>query len=173
MLLKPSTRKLSFCASIAAVTVGILFLASAAPGGKLGLCAAASLLIAAAVLSCGRVWALLAWAAAGILALLILPGKNVAVLYCLMGHYPVCKSLFEQMHSRLAEWICKFLLFYLILFGLYFGLRELFAELFSPPFGLTALVFLLGGVVFAVFDWALSRLIAFYQERIGKHFKFD
>ena len=173
MLLKPSARKLSFCASAAALTVGLLFLASAVPSGKTGLCAAASLLIAACVLSCGRAWALLTWAAAGVLALLILPDKNVAVLYCLIGHYPVFKSLFEQLHSRLAEWACKFLLFYLLLFGLYFGLRQLFAELFSPPFGLTVLVFLIGGAVFALFDWALSRLIVFYQERIGKHFKLD
>ncbi len=173
MLLKRSTRKLSFCAAIAALTVAILFLAGVSPSGKVGLCAAACVLGAAAVLSCGRLWALLTWIAAGTLALLILPSKSAAILYCLIGHYPVCKSLFEQLKSRVLEWVCKLALFYAILFGVYFGLRELFAELFRPPFGLTILIFVLGGAAFAAFDWALSRLIGFYRQRIGKQFNFD
>ena len=173
MLLKRSTRKLAFCAAAVALIEGVLLLASIAPSGKLGLCAASCVLGAAAVLSCGKLWALLTWIAAGILALLIQPSKSVAILYCLIGHYPVCKSLFEQFKSRIPEWICKLALFYAILFAVYFGLRELFAELFHPPFGLTILVFVIGSAAFVIFDWALSRLIGFYQQRIGKHLHID
>ena len=103
--------------------------------------------------------------------MLLLPQKQVAVLYLLLGHYPVVKSLLEGLKSRVLEWVLKILVFYALLFGLYFGLRELFAELFTPPFGILALFFVAAGAAFVAFDLAFSQLIVLYEQRILKHLK--
>ena len=171
MLLNSPVKKLAFSAVTAALSLVLLLLGCLLPSGKLALAALAACLGAAVVLSCSRRWALLCWVAVSILSMLLLPQKRVAVLYLLLGHYPVVKSLLEGLRSRVLEWILKIFVFYALLFGLYFGLRELFAELFTPPFGILALFFVAAGAAFVAFDLAFSQLIVLYEQRILKHIK--
>ena len=172
MLLTGKTKKLSFCAMLTGISLILLLIAGVVPGGRIGIAALAGLLPAAAVLSCGMGWGVMTWLAVSGLGFLILPVRGVAVVYfLLLGHYPILKSLMERCRSRVLEWALKLVLFYALLCLFFFGFRTLFAEYLAPPFGMTALVFVLGGAAFVMYDIAFSKLIAFYLWRIHPHIK--
>lgn len=157
---------------LTAVSVAALYLAAILPSGRLGVTAAAALLPAAAVVSCGAGWALGVYAATGLLALLLLPAKGPAVAYLLvLGHYPVLKSLIERLRNLPLEWGLKLTLFYALLLAFYFGFRALFLELVTVPAQWTVLLFLGCGAAFVLYDLAFTRLIAQFVRRFGRYLK--
>lgn len=172
MLLRTHTRKLALCALLTAVSVLLLYAASILPSAKLAVSAMAGLLPAVAVIACGLGWGAGLWAATSILALLLCPQKDTAMVYLLvLGHYPMLKSLIERINKFAVEWIVKVALFYALLLGFYFGFRALFLQLITPPTGLIVVFFLGCGAAFVVYDIAFSRLIALFMRRVGKYIK--
>lgn len=159
------TRQLTFSAILTALSVVLLFIAGVMPTGRLALVALASLLPAAAVLHCGLGWGAAVYVLSSILALLLLPAKGSAVLYCLLlGHYGVLKSLIERIGKLPLEWVCKIVLYGALLSLLYFAFQWL---LTLPDWKFLFPTYLVGGIIgYAIFDWLYTRLIAFYQMRI-------
>ena len=104
----------------------------------------------------------------GVLGLLILPDKGVALMYlCFMGLYPVVKSRLEQCASRPLEWVGKLACFNGALTLLWVVFRGLFLP--ALPEWLAGAVWLLygaGNLVFLLYDWGLSRLIGMMTARL-------
>ena len=146
---------------LAAGSLAVLWLASVAPTGQLGLAAAAGLFPVAAVLSAGRGAGWLCWAAASLLGLLLVPGKGAVLLYlCFLGCYPVAKSALESQRSRPLEWLGKFAFFNVALTVLLAFFRTLFLP--TLPAWMADNVWVLygaGNLAFLAYDIALSRLI--------------
>ena len=169
------TKKLTFSALIAALSVLCLAGSALLPRITLSLAALAGLFPAAAVIVCGYGWAAGASAAAALLALLLLPDKTAGVWFaCFFGHYPIWKALIERMQTRLGKplygWILKVLGFALCMAVLYC----LFAQFFTAaiPFvfpestvgpAILAVVLL---AAFVVYDIAFSILIGFFRIKI-------
>ena len=153
---------------LAAGSLVLLWLASVAPSGRLGLTAAAGLFPMAATMAAGRTAGLLCWAAASILGLLLLPDKGVALMYLVfLGLYPVVKSRLEQLKSRTAEWAGKLAYFNAALTLLWFAFRELFLPALPEWMSAQAWVlYLAGNVIFILYDIALSRLIGGLNARL-------
>lgn len=151
------TKKLAVCAMLTALSVVVLYGACLAPTGRLVLLAVAALLPAAAVLAGGLRWGLLTYAATAVLGLLLLPDLRYSLAYAvLLGHYSIWKSLVERVRSRALEWVLKLAVWN----GLLAVTWGLFRLLFAFELGVSlALLWLLGNVVFAVFDVAATQLL--------------
>ena len=155
---------------MAAGSLTMLWLACAAPSGRMGLAAAAGLFPMAATLYAGPASGYLCWAAAGLLGLILLPDKGVALLFfTFFGLYPVVKGGIESLRRLPVEWVLKLALFNLVLSLFWFVLRELFLP--SPPPWLgenTPLLYGAGNLVFIAYDIGLSRLIVLLRQRLNR-----
>ncbi len=145
---------------LAAGSLALLWIACLSPSGRLGLGAVAGLFPMVAVMAAGRTAGYMCWAAAGILGLILLPDKGIALMYLLFfGVYPVLKSRFEGEQKQSVAWIMKAGYFHVVLILFWFVLRALFLPNLPLWLNKSWLVWLLGNVVFIVYDIGLSRLI--------------
>lgn len=100
------------------------------------------------------------WASAGVLGMILLPDKGVALMYLLFfGIYPVLKSQFEGQRKQSIAWLFKVGYFNIVLALFWFALRALFLPKLPPWLSKSWMVWLLGNFVFIVYDIGLSRLI--------------
>ena len=158
---------------LAAGALVLLWLACMAPSGQLGLTAAGGLFPMAAAVAAGRGAGYLCWGAAGLLGLILLPDKGVALLFLLfLGLYPVVKGAIESLRRLPLEWALKLAFFNLALTLCWFLFRELFLP--ALPDWLTGSLPVLygaGNVVFVIYDIGLSRLVGLLRARPSAHRK--
>ncbi len=166
--MRERTRALAGAAVGAALSFGVLYLASVLPAARLACICAASLGVVFVRLRSGWKWALGCYGVTAALALLLLPGKGTAAAYGLLtGYYPVFKLFVERWRSRPLRWLAKLVLFNAVFALLYFGLARLLwsdAELASlSPW----LVFAAADAAFLVYDFALTEIILIYLRKIA------
>lgn len=166
-----SARTTALAGMLAAVALVIQLLASLVPSGWTALAAVAGLAVAVAVSAAGYGPALMCYVASGLLSLILIPAKHVAVLYvCLFGLYPLLKSLLERLKWRVLEYVLKLAFFNLVLSGLYLlGYRLFFqatVAAWSYPLPFVPVLFVGGNIVFLVYDYAFSKVMALLQARI-------
>ena len=158
---------------LAAGALVMLWLACMAPSGQLGLTAVGGLFPMAASVAAGRAVGYLCWGAAGLLGLILLPDKGVALLYLIfLGLYPVVKGAVESLRRLPLEWALKLAFFNLALTLCWFLFRELFLP--ALPDWLTGSLPVLygaGNVVFVIYDIGLSRLVGLLRARLSAHRK--
>ena len=154
---------------LAAGALVLLWLACMAPSGQLGLTAAGGLFPMAAAVAAGRGAGYLCWGAAGLLGLILLPDKGVALLFLLfLGIYPVAKGAIESLRRLPLEWVLKLAFFNLALTLCWFLFRELFLP--ALPDWLTdslPVLYGAGNVVFVLYDIGLSRLVGLLRTRLS------
>lgn len=168
---KLSARITALSGMLAAVALVIQLLASLIPSGWTALAAVAGLAVAVAVSAAGYTSAVLCYVVSGLLSLILIPAKHVAVLYvCLFGIYPLLKSLFEKLKWRVLEYVLKLAFFNLILGLLYLLGYQLFFQsavaAWSYPLHFVPVLFVGGSVVFLAYDYAFSKVMALLQARI-------
>ena len=152
----------------AAVGVTALYLGSILPGARLSILCAASLGTAFTAIRCRARWALGCYAVTGVLALLLLPEKALALLYLLLpGYYPVIKLRAERFRSFWARWSLK-----LGVFGAAAAAAALIARLYAPLnvffSGKAAWMLAAGSLgVFLIYDHVLGLLILFYLRKLS------
>lgn len=152
---------------LTALSVVLLYVASMAPSGRMGLAAVAGLVPACAVISGGLGAGALCYGATAILGLLLAPGKDAAILYCLFfGLYALVKAGVERLRRLPAEWALKLLFFNGLLSVFLFGLSSVFfASLPLEDLPLW-IIYPAGNVVFVIYDLGFSKLIGFYLKRV-------
>ena len=162
------TRAVTLSAMLSALCVVLLFIASVFPTGQLGLVAAASLFVAAAVIEIGIGSGVSVFIISSILGMLIVPNKTAALLFVMFfGYYPVIKELSGRVRGIAIQWMIKLIVFNASLTLTFFMIKELFIAFTSRPLGM-ALLYAAGNAVFILFDYGYSKLILFYKERIHK-----
>ncbi len=117
------------------------------------------LLLEAVRILCGTRTAWAWYGAVAVLSLLLAPDKEAAVIFVLLGYYPVIKPKLERSRGR---WLWKALYFnisvlvaYTVLIFL-MGLEEVAAEFFGIGIAMTAALLVLGNFVFFYLDRLLS-----------------
>ena len=164
---------LTVAATLAALGVIFLTLGAFVEVLDLSMAAIASLTVVFAVIELKGKYPLLVYLVTSVLALLLLPSKTPALFYaCFAGYYPILKAMFEGHFSRPVTWLLKLLSFCaataLIVFV---GVKLLFpAGLVWQAWYIALLVPL--GLVFVLYDVALTRLITFYMVRLRGRFGF-
>lgn len=166
-----SPRLTALTGMLSAVVLVFLCLASVIPTGWIGVVAVSGLVVAVAVASAGYLSGLLCYLVSGILSLLLVPSKQVSVLFlCLFGLYPLLKNKLERLKARGLEYVLKLAFFNLVLFLLY---RLAYAVLFQgigetleTAIPLLPLLMVVGSVVFLLYDYAFSKVMALLQARL-------
>lgn len=111
--------------------------------------------------SCGRRIAWAWYGAVSILSVLLGPDKEAAAVFLFLGYYSIIKPRLDRLRLK---WLWKLLLFngaillmYWLLMGV-FGMTQLSAEFEELGTVLTAVMLLLGNVIFFLLDHLLDRL---------------
>lgn len=152
---------------LAALSLLLLYLAAVMPSGRIGMVAIAGLVPAAGVVSGGLFTGFLSYGAAAVLAFLLLPDKGCALLYVIFfGLYPMVKSLIERLRKLPLELLLKLVFFNIVLAILLFGFSAFLFPMLPEFLHNTLPVYLVGNVVFLVYDYGFSKLITYYASRI-------
>lgn len=160
--------KLAFGAMLTAIAVALVYISAVAPTARVAVVAVAGISCAVALIETGMSGALMVYAASSILALLIVPARDSALGFAFFfGLYPIVKSLCERIRSRVLEWGAKIVFFYIALTLMFWLAGTLFM---SEPLAdwLYAVLYAGGGVVFVLYDIALTRVITIYVRRVSK-----
>jgi len=161
----------ALCGMTAALST-LLLLLTIVPVSEIGLPALAGVLLVPTVIELNKKYALSVYAAVSLLALLVVPSWEAKLLYvAFFGYYPILKAILEGLHSRLMEWVLKFVVFNAAIIAAYWVLLT-FLHLDPATFELGGVplpwVFLLlGNGVFLLYDIGLSRIIGAYVHGFG------
>ena len=163
--------RVTFPALMGALSLLMLYLACTIPAGRWGWVAVAGLgpLAVVASMDVGR--GIRCWTGTTILAFLLLPDKFCAVLFtALFGLYPMVKALAERIRMKLVQYIVKLAFFNLSLTAIFGAMGTLVMA--SLPGFLGGwpwqFLYIVGNVVFLIYDLGLTRLIPFYLVRVDR-----
>lgn len=171
-----NTRRIAFGGVISAFSLVSMLLSGLFPLAEYTCPALAGMLLVALVIDFGKRTAWLAFGAVAILALVIVPNKESALMFAfLFGYYPILKASIEQVKSRILEWVLKFAVFNVAVVAAYWlmtnalGMVQVLEDAvigsLTLPVSL-ALLLLAGNVTFGLYDVVLSRLIVLYCNRV-------
>lgn len=155
----------------------LMFMTGLIPFATFALPAMAGIVLVAVVVEMGRSTALLVYVAVSLLSLFMSPDKEAAMMFIgFFGFYPVVKGLLDRIRQRPLRMLCKFAVFNVAIVASYwviinlFGLTEILEEM--GTFGSWSLfvTWLLGNVVFVVFDFALGRITWAYENVLRYRF---
>ncbi len=127
------------------------------------------------VIELNKKLALLSYIASSLLILLFAEPEAMLMYIGFLGYYPIIKALIEKIGRAVPEWIIKLLVFNTAVLLIYF----IFAKAIGIPtedygilgkYGVYILLFL-GNIVFAVYDFAISKMAIFYLNVIRPKIK--
>ncbi len=162
--------KLTFSSMLTAVSTVIMVLSGIIPVGTYAIPAIAGIFTAPAVIELGPGWAMSVYAAVSILSALLAGDKEAVLCYiALFGCYPVVKAQIEKKCGKASGISLKFAFFNVTaVAGFYIAIYVLSVPKNSfSLFGiyLPWIFLLIGNVVFALYDYALSLLIVAYCKK--------
>ena len=159
----------AFPAILGAFSLVLVYIASVSPAGNWGIVAVAGLFPAAVVISVNMRSGVLCWAGVSILSFILIPGKFCALMYTvLFGLYPIVKAFLERLRKKPVEIILKLIFFNISFTMIYLIMKT--AVLGSLPAILSVvwLLYLVGNVVFLIYDFGVTKLISLYITRIDR-----
>ena len=165
---------------VAALSISLMFMVSAVPFFTYALPAAAAILLVPIVIEINKKWALGVYLSVSVLAVLILPNKEVAVIYAaFFGYYPIIKAIIEKYLPKILGLLVKIIIFNSTMFiSYYLMLKFMGIEIDEmEKLGVYAIPVLLamGSAAFILYDYALTKIISIYiykwKSRFRKLFK--
>lgn len=161
---------------VAAVSLVLLISVAVIPFLTYALPAVAGALVIFMVVETDKKWAFGVYCTVAILGMLLVPDKEVAVMYlAFFGYYPIFKALIESKLPLVLGWIVKVLTFAGTMAGSYYLMIKLMGITIdeTEEFGVWAYPILLGmgTVTFVIYDIALTKMITLYIMKWQKHFK--
>ena len=167
------SREIALCGMMNALAVVLLSL-----GGLVPIATYCAPLLAMAVLlpvqeEYGKKMALTAWVSVSLLALMLTPDRETALVYVFFGWYPVVRPRIAALPSRLVRLAVRLIIAnaaILLLYGAVLRLMGLTADLLEETFLLNAALLAMGNVVFLLLDLALARLTVLWHRKWRKYF---
>ena len=162
------TKYLTVSAMLVALGVILLGLGSLINTLDLTVAALASILCVWAVIEMGKTYAWMIWLVTSFLSLLLLPQKTPGCFYLFIGLYPILKERLERL-PRAVEWVLKIVIFHAMIALCWLVLRIFVPEEAALEFGwLLLATYALVLVAFLLYDYALTKLISFYLQKLQK-----
>ena len=164
------SKKMALCGMMVALSVVILCLGGVIPLATFACPMLAMLCLIPAVCEYGAGTAMLLYGAASILALLLGPDKEIALLYVFLGWYPGVRIRLMVI-PRPVRWAVKCALFTLAVVAMYalvlhlFRLEAVVEEFSEYSAAMTAVLLVLGNITFLLFDRAMARMTYIYQKK--------
>ena len=168
-----SSRKLALCGLLTALAVTLLLL-----GGIIPLATFCAPMLAMVVLlpvleEFGHRAAATAWCAATILALLLVPDRETALVFVFFGWYPILRPRLNRLPGRLPRLLAKLAVYgaaTMLLYGLVLRLMGLTADLLEGTRLMNGLLLVLGSITFLALDRVLERLTVLWYRKLRKRF---
>ena len=165
------SKKIALCGVMTALSV-VIMLAAYFPYLTFALPALAGAVFCAVKIEIDSKWAFGSFVAAAILTVLLCEKESAMMFVSFFGFYPILKSYYEKIPSKVIEYIVKFATFTACVVFAYFVIIKLFG---IPMEGMgdfgkyTPLILLAGGeVMFFVYDLALTQVITVYMNGMHK-----
>lgn len=161
---------------VSALSLVLMISVAVVPFLTYALPAVAGVLTVFIVVEIDKKWAFGVFSAVAILAFLLVPDKEVAMMYiAFFGYYPIIKAILESKLPVVLDWIVKVLIFNLTMVAAYLVLIYLMGISVDEitEYGIIAVPMLLGAgtVAFIAYDIALTRIISLYLIKWRKYFK--
>lgn len=161
---------------VAAISLVLMISVAIIPFLTYALPAVAGLFIVFVVIEIDKKWAFGVYCTVAILGMLLVPDKEVAVMYlAFFGYYPIIKALIEAKIPTAIGWILKVLTFVATMSVSYYLMIRFMGVTIdeTEDFGMMAYPLLLGmgTVAFVMYDIALTGMISVYLKKWQKHFK--
>lgn len=168
-----NSRQMALCGLLSALAVVILLL-----GGMMGIGTFAAPVLAMAALlpileECGPGASGTAYAAVSILALLLAPDRELALVYAGFGWYPILRPHIARIPSRLLRLLARLAVCNTVtaaLYGLLLRLMGLTADLAEASRLLNMALLVMGNAVFLLLDLALARLTGLWRRKLRRRF---
>ena len=144
---------------LAALAVVVMSLGTLIPVATYVCPMMAAILLQVVYKTCGRRIAWAWYGAVSILSLLMAPDKEAAAVFLCIGYYPIVKPWLDRQKGK---WVLKFLLFNSVILATYWvlmhimGMAELEAEFAEMGIILTAVMLIMGNMVFYLLDRLLG-----------------
>jgi len=167
---------MALCGVLCALALVILLLGGVIPAA-LYACPMLAMLVLLPILSeCGPRLAGAAYGAVAILAVLLVPDKELAAVYVFFGCYPLLRPRLERLPSRPLRLLAKlafcnaaiFLMYALLLFV--FQLDALTEEYASASRLMIGALAAMGNVIFLLLDRAIGRMTVVWETRLRRRF---
>ena len=158
--MRTEARKIAFGGMFAALAVVIMSLGGLIPVATFACPMLCMLLLAFVTKMCGS---RIGWAwcgAVAALSLLLGPDKEAAAVFAFVGFYPIVKPKFDRLQ---LSWIPKLVLFNVLILIMYWlliwllGMDQIGAEFAEVGTVMTAVMLLMGNVIFLLLDRVLTR----------------
>lgn len=164
---------------IGAFALSMMLLGSVIPCATFCAPAISGLLLVPVALECGLKTAWLLFAAVAILALILVPEKEMALAFVfILGHYPLVKVRLDRLHFAPVRWAVKLGVFNLSILVMYtlvltvFPMPELAAEYREMGQAMMAVLLVTANVAFAAYDQSIVNLTRWYVIRIRPKLRF-
>ena len=163
-----ATKELSLSAMMCALGAVIMCLGTVIPVGTYACPVAASLALIVVREECRKSYAWCAWAVISALSLLLAPDKEAAMLFAVLGYYPLVQPALNRIKPKLLRIAVKLLLCAVAVAIMTLVLVKLFMleGLMAEGVGIFIATAILGIVVFFAYDYLLPRMTVLYRNRI-------
>lgn len=174
---KNESQKTALCGVLGALSVVLLLIGNILQVGTYAAPMLAAFLLIPVLEEYGAKYALLLYAAVSILAVLLVPDKELALFYALvLGYYPALKRPLDRLRPALLRWAAKFAVFNaatVALYGLLFLLigPALAAELLADGPAMLAALLAMGNLAFWLCDRALGSITRLYHLKLRRKLK--
>ena len=161
---------------VAALSLVLMISVAIIPFLTYALPAAAGLLIVLVVIEIDKKWAFGVYVTVSILSLLLVPDKEVSVMYAaFFGYYPIIKAVFEKHLPLPISYLLKTVCFVAAMLSSYFLMIKFMGLELNEleEFGMLAVPLLIGMglVAFIFYDFVLSRFVIIYDRKWRKYFR--
>ena len=167
-----SARPLALCGVLTALAVVLLCLGGILPAAVLCAPILAMIALLPVLEELGPKTAGTVYAAVSLLALLLVPNRETALVYLFFGWYPILRPRIAALPSRLLRLLARLAvcnITVLVLYGLVLRLMGLTADLPESVWYLNAALLAAGNVVFLLTDATLARLTNLWHWKLKKH----
>lgn len=166
---KTESQKIALCGVLGALSVVLMLAGAALQVGTYAAPMLASFLLIPVLEEYGARYALLLYATAAILSVLLVPETELAFFYALVvGYYPVLRRALNRVRSTVLRWVLKLVVFngatalvYLLLFAL-LG-PAILQELAADGAGMLLILLGLGNLSFLLCDRAIGAVTVYYR----------
>lgn len=172
--MRTHSRRMAFCGVLSALAMTVLLLGSLIPMATFCAPLLAMVILLPILPEFGARYAWTAYAATSVLALLLIPDRELALVYVFFGYYPLLRPRLARIPTRPLRLLCKLAVCNAALFALYglllfvFQLESVTAEFSGASAAFVAALVLLANGNFLVLDVVLGRLTRLWQSRLRK-----
>lgn len=168
-----NSRQMALCGVLSALAVVCLLLGGVIPAATFCAPLLAMVILLPVREEYGPKAAAAAYGAAAILSLLLVPDRELALVYACFGWYPILRPRIARIPSRLARLairlaICNAVI--AVLYGLLLRLLGLTADLAGASRLLNAAILVMGDLVFLLLDLVLARMTLLWRNQLRKRF---